>query len=78
MRLDKFLKVSRLIKRRTLAQVEIENGFVFLNYKATKCAAEVHVGDVITIVRIEKKYKVVKLLESATEEIAKTMYEEVK
>ena len=77
MRLDKFLKVSRLIKRRAVAQVEVEGGFVFLNYKAAKSSSEVHVGDVITLVRIEKKYKVVKILESATEEIAKTMYEEM-
>ena len=77
MRLDKFLKVSRLIKRRAVAQVEVENGFVFLNYKATKSSVEVHEGDIITLVRTNQKFKVVKLLESATEEIAKTMYEEM-
>lgn len=77
MRLDKYLKVSRLIKRRTVAQMEIENGTVLLNFKATKPSAEANVGDIITLVKIDKKYKIIKTYESATEELAKTMYEEI-
>ena len=49
MRLDKYLKVSRLIKRREAAKEFIEKGFVRLNGKITKPASEVLVGDVIDI-----------------------------
>lgn len=77
MRLDKYLKVSRLIKRRTVAQMEIENGTVLLNFKAAKPSTEANVGDIITLVKIDKKYKIIKTYESATEELAKTMYEEI-
>lgn len=49
MRLDKYLKVSRLIKRREAAKEFIEKGFVRLNGKIAKPASEVLVGDVIGI-----------------------------
>ena len=75
MRLDKFLKVSQIIKRRTMAQLEIENGAVFLNYRAAKSSSEVNVGDVITLTKTNKKYRVLKVCEHATAEQAKTMYE---
>lgn len=50
MRLDKYLKVSRLIKRRTVANEICSAGRVFLNGKAAKPGAEVAVGDRITLV----------------------------
>ena len=75
MRLDKFLKVSQIIKRRTTAQFEIENGAVMLNYRAAKSSSEVKVGDVIMTTKDNKKYRVLNLYESATAEKAKTMYE---
>lgn len=50
MRLDKYLKVSRLIKRRTVANEICSAGRVFLNGKAAKPGAEVEVGDRITLV----------------------------
>lgn len=49
MRLDKYLKVSRLIKRREAAKEFIEKGFVRLNGKIAKPASEVKIGDVIDI-----------------------------
>lgn len=49
MRLDKYLKVSRLIKRRTVANEACDNGRVLLNGKAARASAEVKPGDVIEI-----------------------------
>ncbi len=49
MRLDKFLKVSRLIKRRTVANEACVAGRVQLNGKTAKASSEVSVGDVIQI-----------------------------
>ncbi|HEY9717891.1 MAG TPA: RNA-binding S4 domain-containing protein [Trichormus sp.] len=45
MRLDKWLKVSRLIKRRTVAQMACDQNRVFLNDRPAKSAAEVKLGD---------------------------------
>ena len=49
MRLDKFLKVSRLIKRRTVANDACDAGRVMINDKPAKASANVKVGDVIEI-----------------------------
>ena len=49
MRLDKYLKVSRLIKRRTVATEACDNGRVTLNGKTARASAEVKPGDVIGI-----------------------------
>ncbi len=49
MRLDKYLKVSRLIKRREAAKEFIDQGYVKLNGKIAKPSAEVKVGDVVEI-----------------------------
>ena len=49
MRLDKFLKVSRIIKRRTVANEACDAGRVQLNGKTARASAEVHVGDVLHI-----------------------------
>ncbi|MBO5622975.1 MAG: RNA-binding S4 domain-containing protein [Butyrivibrio sp.] len=49
MRLDKYLKVTRLIKRRTVANEACDAGRVFINGKAAKASQEVKVGDKITI-----------------------------
>ena len=57
MRLDKFLKVSRLIKRRTVANTVSEMGRVFVNGNSAKPAKQLKVGDVIEIEyanRVEK------------------------
>ncbi len=49
MRLDKFLKVSRLIKRRTVANEACDAGRVSLNGKAARASADVKSGDIIEI-----------------------------
>jgi len=49
MRLDKFLKVSRLIKRRTIANEACDAGRVSLNGRIAKAGVEVSVGDIIEI-----------------------------
>ena len=49
MRLDKFLKVSRLIKRRTVANEACDAGRVLVNGKGAKASADVKVGDEIEI-----------------------------
>lgn len=57
MRLDKFLKVSRLIKRRTVANTVSEMGRILVNGNAAKPAKQLKVGDIIEIEysnRVEK------------------------
>lgn len=49
MRLDKFLKVSRVIKRRTVANEAADNGRICINGKVAKPSHEVKVGDIIEI-----------------------------
>lgn len=49
MRLDKYLKISRLIKRRTVANEACDNGRVMLNGKVARASAEVRPGDIISI-----------------------------
>ena len=49
MRLDKYLKVSRIIKRRTVANEACDAGRVSLNGKVARASAEVKVGDIIEI-----------------------------
>ena len=77
MRLDKFLKVSRLIKRRTLAKEATDSGKVSINGKDAKASTIVKVGDIITLNLKDDKssYRIVAIYEYATEEKAKTMYE---
>jgi ribosomal 50S subunit-recycling heat shock protein len=58
MRLDKFLKVSRLIKRRTVANEACDAGRVFINDKPAKASSNVKVGDVLTIKFGDKDVKV--------------------
>lgn len=79
MRLDKYLKVSRIIKRRSVAKEVIDNGFVFINEKKAKASSEIKVGDTISLLYCDekKKYIVKNIFEFATEEKAKLMYEEI-
>lgn len=60
MRLDKFLKVSRLIKRRTVAKEVCEQGRVFLNDSVAKSSSTVKVGDELAI-RFGQKLVVVRV-----------------
>ena len=79
MRIDKFLKVSRLIKRRTVAKNPCDAGRIFLNDKPAKAGAEVSVGGTITI-RFgdrETKVRVLELSNTQKKEEAQNMYEVV-
>lgn len=58
MRLDKYLKVSRLIKRRTVANEACDAGRVLINDKLAKASANVKVGDILTIQFGNKDVKV--------------------
>ena len=49
MRLDKYLKVSRLIKRRTVANEACDNGLISVNGKPARASYEVKVGDTISM-----------------------------
>ncbi len=68
MRLDKFLKVSRLIKRRSVANEACDAGRVQINGKASKAGTEVKVGDII---EISFGNKTVKVRVSAVEEVVR-------
>ena len=57
MRLDKYLKVSRIIKRRSVANEACDAGRVSLNGKAAKAGTNVNIGDVIEIQFGDKKSK---------------------
>ena len=77
MRLDKYLKVSRLIKRRTVANEACDAGRVLLNDKVARASAEVKAGDVITIQFGNKdvKVKVLTVQETVRKEEAKEMFQ---
>lgn len=76
MRLDKYLKVSRLIKRRTVANEACDSQRVTVNGKVAKASTEVKVGDVIEIQFGMKnvKVKVTEIVESTKKEDAKDMF----
>ena len=77
MRLDKYLKVSRIIKRRTVANEACDSGRVMLNDKVARASAEVKVGDVIEIAFGNKsvKVRVTSVQETIRKEDAKEMFE---
>lgn len=76
MRLDKYLKVSRIIKRRTVANEACAGGRVTVNGKVAKPGAEVKPGDVLTIRFGERlgTYEVVSVAETVRKEQADQLY----
>ncbi|MBB2184528.1 RNA-binding S4 domain-containing protein [Lachnospiraceae bacterium MD1] len=76
MRLDKFLKVSRLIKRRTVANDACDAGRVMINNKPAKASATVKVGDIIEIGFGSKavKVEVLDVQETTKKDDAKELY----
>ncbi len=80
MRLDKYLKVSRIIKRRTIANEVCDAGKVSVGGRVVKASYDVKEGDVLEITFGEKttKYKVLNVTEHATKQSASEMYEEIK
>ena len=77
MRLDKYLKVSRLIKRRTVANEACDAGRVMVNGRVAKASLDVKVGDVIEIAFGTKavKVKVTSVQDAIRKEDAKEMFE---
>lgn len=77
MRIDKFLKNSRIIKRRTVAKEACSQGRVFINDKLAKPGDEVKEGDIIKVNFGQEtvKVKVLKISENVKKDDAKGLYE---
>ncbi len=77
MRLDKYLKVSRLIKRRTVANEACDSGRIAVNGKTAKASYDVKVGDIIEITLGSRalKIKVTDVRETVAKNDASTLYE---
>ena len=79
MRLDKYLKVSRLIKRRTVANEACDNGLVTVNGKPARASYDVKVGDQISL-RFGQRIVTVEVLdvqETVRQADAGTLYREI-
>ena len=76
MRLDKYLKVSRIIKRRTVAKEACESGRVSINGKVAKPSNEIKEGDIIEIIFANRKLKakIINISEHVKKDDAKDMY----
>ena len=79
MRLDKYLKVSRLIKRRTVANEACDNGRISVNGRIVKASYEVKVGDKIEISMGTRTVavEVLQISETVRKDDATAMYKEV-
>ena len=79
MRIDKFLKNSRIIKRRTLAKEACEKQRILLNDRIAKPGSEVNVGDIITLkfATGEKRIKVLDVNEHVSKASSLDIYEEL-
>lgn len=77
MRLDKYLKVSRLIKRRTVAKEASDSEKVIVNGRVAKPSTELKIGDIVEINYFKKTVivKVVNLFASTKKDDAQEMYE---
>ncbi len=77
MRIDKFLKVSRVLKRRTLAEEACENGKVLVNGREAKPGKQIKEGDVVEIAFASGtvRFRVKKVLETVKKDEADSMYE---
>ena len=77
MRLDKFLKVSRVIKRRTVAASAADAGRVTVNGRLSKPGHQIKEGDVIEVAFGESvlKFRVLRVSETVKKEEADSMYE---
>ena len=77
MRLDKYLKVSRIIKRRTVAKEVCESGRITINDKVAKPSTKIKEGDIIEITFANRvlKAQIINIAEHVRKENAKEMYE---
>ena len=76
MRLDKYLKVSRIIKRRTVAKEVCESGRIKINDKVAKPSTKINEGDIIEITFANRmlKAEIINIAEHVRKEDAKEMY----
>ncbi len=76
MRLDKYLKVSRIIKRRTVAKEVCESGRIKINDKVAKPSTKIAEGDIIEITFANRvlKAEIINISEHVRKEEAKEMY----
>ena len=76
MRLDKYLKVSRIIKRRTVAKEVCESGRIKINDKVAKPSTKINEGDIIEITFANRMLnaEVINIAEHVRKEDAKEMY----
>ncbi len=79
MRLDKYLKVSRIIKRRTVAKQACDSGKTLINGKVAKASSEIKVGDQLEVNIGAKplKVEVVLVKEHVKKEEASSLYKEI-
>lgn len=79
MRIDKYLKVSRLIKRRTVANEACDGERISVNGRQVKASYQVKPGDIIEIAYGQRtlKVEVTQISENATKESAAAMYREI-
>lgn len=79
MRIDKFLKVSRILKRRTVAQEACSEEKVVINGKPAKPSTNVKIGDVVEILYASGtfKFRVLNIKETVKKEDAASLYEVV-
>ena len=79
MRIDKYLKVSRIIKRRTVANEACDAGRVIVNGKPVKASYDVKINDVIEIQFVQRtvKVQVLNLNETVKKEEATEMYKDL-
>ena len=77
MRLDKYLKVTRIIKRRTVANEACDAGRIYVNDKPARASYDVKINDIITVAMGSKplKVRVLGVSEYATKENAAENYE---
>ena len=76
MRIDKFLKVSRIIKRRTVANEACDSGRVMINQKVAKPSSEIREGDIVSIRFGEHigRYEILSIRETVSRDQASALY----
>lgn len=79
MRIDKYLKNSRIIKRRTVAKSACDKGLIKINEKIAKAGAEVEIGDIIEIMLGNKEIlvKVLSVNDNVSKDDASSIYERI-
>ena len=77
MRIDKFLKVSRILKRRTLAQQACDKGKVIVNGKEVKPAKQIKAGDEVELQFTggSLKFRILQIIETVNKVEAQSLYE---